>query len=1048
MKMRGRFRNQILITIFFSVLLVIAPLTPAVNFFDQSADYLPLHTLLEFISMTVSVMIFSLGWSLRKQYNNSHIVLLGVAALSAGCIDLVHTFSYVGMPNLVTPSSPEKAINFWLAARFVAATSLLLVAILPVQNWRPSTCLQALCLSLGLTGLIVWLGLYHPEQLPRTFIPGEGLTAFKVSVEYFLSATYGFAALILARQAWLDQSAELDQVAAAAWILALGELFFTFYQQVTDIFNLLGHVYKAFAYLLIYRAVFVTGVSRPYAALQESRKRLEYAFIGSGEGLWDWNLNSGEVHHNKHWCELLGLNLKEQSHSIELFSTRLYPDDKPLVMSRIQDCLDGYGPYISEHRLLHEDGHYLWVQDHGDIVERGEDGKPLRMAGSFRAIDELKEARLDLETMVAKLRDSETHYRSLVEFAPDAIIVINERGIIEQCNPAAKALFGYDPGELEGSNISILMPEPDKSAHDGYLKSFLKTGKGKIVGIGRDVIGRRRDGSLMPIHLRVSQHQQQNGNIRFIGFIRDLTERHEAQLAKNKAEVAEASAKAKSTFLANMSHEIRTPLNAVIGLARMGYRDNTGRTTRQSFARILDAGQHLLGVINDILDFSKIEAGKYIVETIPFRPAEIIANANSFVSALAAESGIQFRVVGNNTLPEWVIGDPLRLQQILTNFYSNAIKFTHRGEILLTVERQGDISLFHVRDTGIGMTAEEMYKLFEPFEQADASTTRNYGGSGLGLTISQQLAHLMGGDIVVASQPGLGSTFTLTIPLMETTAPEKAVSHGFSGNFSLQGYAILVAEDIEVNRLIVEDMLRQAGANVTFAENGQEAVDLVRAHPATFDVVLMDIQMPIMGGYEATQEILKIAPNLLIIGLTAHALAEERAKCVAAGMVDHITKPVEPNTLLTAIVHHYRKAQPQEQALKATVPEELTASTLTETTHIHSGTLVDWSGLLQRFNKRHDFVQKLLDTAVQGQAKTSDNLRDAAHDGNFEGVAMLAHNLKGLGGNLKISLIHKLATETENAARASDDSARMLANQLADLLDRALHELRAGQPSL
>jgi CheY-like chemotaxis protein len=252
-----------------------------------------------------------------------------------------------------------------------------------------------------------------------------------------------------------------------------------------------------------------------------------------------------------------------------------------------------------------------------------------------------------------------------------------------------------------------------------------------------------------------------------------------------------------------------------------------------------------------------------------------------------------------------VVGDPLRTRQILVNLLSNAIKFSRHGTIDLTVLRADEEIWFAVRDEGIGMTTEEIARLFRPFEQADSSTSRKYGGTGLGLSISMNLASLMGGTIHVISTPWRGSTFTLQLPLKEVSMPqvgETAPATSFSPAGKLAGFRILVAEDIEANRLNLADLLDEAGATCVFAENGRAAVEQVAAAPKSFDVVLMDIQMPEMDGNEATQRIHEIVPALPVIGLTAHGMSQDRATSLAAGMKDHLTKPIDPKTLVMAIL--------------------------------------------------------------------------------------------------------------------------------------------------
>ncbi|MCK4707469.1 MAG: response regulator, partial [Gammaproteobacteria bacterium] len=394
-----------------------------------------------------------------------------------------------------------------------------------------------------------------------------------------------------------------------------------------------------------------------------------------------------------------------------------------------------------------------------------------------------------------------------------------------------------------------------------------------------------------------------------LGTYEDITPRKEAEEKLVIAtEAAQQANKAKSEFFTNMSHEIRTLLNAVLGLAKIGLRDTADNQSRGSFQNILNSGQHLLTIVNDILDFSKLETGKFSVESRPFQLVSTVEDAINIMTDRASEKGLKLSIKLSDTLPAYTLGDPLRLQQILLNLLSNAVKFSTQGEIIVCVSRKDRFTYISVQDQGIGLNEEQISRLFIPFEQADKSTTRKYGGSGLGLAISYNLAQLMGGNISVESQIHTGSTFTLKLPLAESQSSDiqKTVIEDKSGP-QLQGLRILVAEDIEINRLIIEDLLEHEGASVMFAEDGQQAIDhLHQEGVESIDIVLMDIQMPIMGDYEATRHILKIAPELPIIGVTAHALKEEHDKCFAAGMVDHITKPIEENVLITAILKYVK----------------------------------------------------------------------------------------------------------------------------------------------
>jgi signal transduction histidine kinase len=393
------------------------------------------------------------------------------------------------------------------------------------------------------------------------------------------------------------------------------------------------------------------------------------------------------------------------------------------------------------------------------------------------------------------------------------------------------------------------------------------------------------------------------GTDQIVLVVRNVTDRHELDAARehNRLET-ERLARQKSEFLMNMSHEIRTPLNAVLGLAQMGVRAAPDEAAREAFKPIEVAGRHLLDIVNDILDFSKLDAGKMSIMRTVFALEPLIQSAASLVVGRARARNLELGVDLAGGLPEWVDGDELRLKQVLVNLLSNAIKFTERGGITLSVTPDAHGVVFSVKDTGIGISSEQIESLFKPFAQADVSTTRRFGGTGLGLSISHDLAILMGGGIEVRSQIGQGSEFILSLPLAAAAAPDATAIEAVPDGQRLRGMRLLAAEDNEVNCMVLESMLEYEGAEVVFVSNGQEAVDAMQKSDATgYHAVLMDVQMPVMDGLEATRRIEALQTGVPVIGLTAHALEEERQRCRDAGMVAHVAKPVEIDELVAAL---------------------------------------------------------------------------------------------------------------------------------------------------
>jgi PAS domain S-box-containing protein len=664
--------------------------------------------------------------------------------------------------------------------------------------------------------------------------------------------------------------------------------------------------------------------------------------------------------------------------------------------------------YVAEGWRVRQDGSRFWASERLTAL-RNSGGELVGFAKVTRDLTEL--------TIEQEQR------RLIVEAAPNGMLIVDETGTIKLANSAVERIFGYGVGALLGQKIEILVPEIYCQDHVAKRIAFARDKTPRLAALG--LTGRRADGSEVPVEVDLSPVETPRGRI-VIAAVTDVTARRAAEQALQAAkDAAEEASRAKSDFLACMSHEIRTPMNGIIGFADLLLDSSLNTEQRRQAKLVKDAGKALLAIINDILDVSKIEAGKLELERIPLSPAAVADGAVSIIRAEAAAKGLTLGIVAAADVPAWIAGDPTRLRQILLNLLNNAVKFTERGTITLNILRDPDMPAsqlrFEVADTGPGIAPERQHLLFQHFSQVDRSVTRRFGGTGLGLVICKRLVEAMDGVIGVDSEPGRGSKFWFAIAAPAIAAPQAGADGAAA--VAKTSARILVAEDVYMNQIVVEALLRSAGHHVTLVGNGAEAVEAVQARD--YDLVLMDMEMPVMDGISAARAIRGLGErvrDIPIVALTANAMADEIARCRAAGMNDHLAKPIDREILLAIVARWSGEAAvtplPARQTLDEPVLNEAILSELEDRLGIPK--LLLFAALFR------DQIAK----ALEIMAATADR----------ELLAREAHNLVSLAGNLGCS---ELMAHVRGLVSALPDEAIDIAPLVAEIAGAARRALSA-----
>jgi PAS domain S-box-containing protein len=638
----------------------------------------------------------------------------------------------------------------------------------------------------------------------------------------------------------------------------------------------------------------------------------------------------------------------------------------------------------------------------------------------FHDISSRRRAGQDLEI-------SEVRYRRLFEAAHDGILILDaETATALDVNPFMCDLLGYPREHFLGRELWEIGVFRDAEMSRSAMQTLQRVGRIRYENLPLQ----HKDGRPIPVEFVSNVYREGRRNVIQCN-IRDITERQHftRDLAKARQD-AEAANLAKSDFLANMSHEIRTPMGAILGFAEMLLHRSPEECAQIGCIQIIQRNaRHLLELINEILDLSKVEAGQMKVERVSCDLTELLSEVIALMRPRAAEKGLGFEVTFHGPIPRLIQTDPLRLRQILVNLLGNAVKFTEAGKIALQIMDEGAggpriVLRVEVIDSGIGMTSEQLGRLFMPFTQSDASITRKFGGTGLGLTISRQLAKLLSGDVTANSRHGVGSTFTLKVDggpsagaeplqdLTEATLPAR-VDQEVAVDIHLRG-SILLVEDGTDNQRLLRMQLGDAGASVTSALNGQVAVDLATAQ--TFDLILMDMQMPVMDGYAATTELRRRGLITPIIALTAHAMAEDRDKCLASGCSGYLSKPVDEDKLLKTVHEHLGKTV---DPFAATVDRALRRIAALAGPVAAPG---DESSLIHSSSTGDPRIMAIVPLFVAGLPAQVSQMKLLLEQLNgMAGLQQLAHQLLGTCGGYGFAPVSQPARTVEQSIKAGHD---------------------------
>ncbi len=782
-------------------------------------------------------------------------------------------------------------------------------------------------------------------------------------------------------------------------------------------------------------------------SLAADRDRLELALEGATDVLWDWYPQTGDLYLGERLAPMLGMPKTELPTTRAAFQDLIHPEDREPTNQLFQAHMRKLTPvFEAAYRAKRANGGWLWVLSRGRVVQWDEEDRPLRFAGTICDIDARKRAELRLEATERRLKDAiESISEGFVLYDKDDRHVLTNsryREMFPQVADLVQPGVPYEAmlrGGIERGVFDIGDDDPEDwiAARTAWHRAASAPTENRL-----------RDGRW----IRLSEHRTGDGGI--VGIRTDISELKEAEAALAKQvhdleatrealeqqgrdlvamaedlnsakQAAEGANRAKSDFLAMMSHEIRTPMGGVIGMTELLLASQLDSEQRRFALAARESAESLVTVINDILDFSKLEARRLTLELVNFNPREAIDGLVVLLMPKATAKKVALTHLTEDPFPAWVKGDPTRFRQVLTNLAGNALKFTEAGSVTIRscAQRRGaDWFLrVEVRDTGIGISPDAADSLFTHFTQADSSIARKYGGTGLGLAISKELCGLMGGEIGVQSEPGMGSTFWFTLTVGDGQQGSQSPEDENAAGSPLR---ILVAEDNAINQLLISTLLARFGHIATIVADGVEAV--AAAGTGAYDVVLMDVQMPRMDGIAATGAIRQLpapAGDVPILGLTANALTGQRETYLAAGMTDSLTKPIQPAALAEALArvgrgkHSPPAATARARPLVGTSDADCPLASLAD--------LVP-----------EDEFLRIVDEYIIDARARLERIRVGSSMTDWDSVAREAHDLAGTLGNAGAATVVHLAQLLE--ARCSGEDQANLPQMVEEFVSAVL----------